>query len=461
MTIAFRSNYGIYAMNDDGTNIRRLLDDSSDTPLSLSPDGSEMIFTSNRNGNSDVYRMSAIDGSNLRNITTTSSDEIYAIWEGNHILYVNSSGLFVMNSDGTNLSTLGVPTANMVNNAVSRDGNHFAYVSQQGGQWGLDIANNDGTNSLRRISTLEVGSASGGPVDLDGDNFSGVCWSPDASKLIFSSGIGNATELFVINADGTGKTQLTHNESADFWCQWSPDGTKVAFQIKNVGGNFDVGVMNTDGSGYRNLTNTSSINEFDPVWSPDSTSIAFISNNSMQNVKVDGSGLSQLIDGSFSLPNDRVEWEGIQQYVDPLLGGSVFVTDSKNATINLGMQHYINYIGLAGGTGSDELIGNSLDNQIWGGTGNSSDCLRGGSGSDIYWFGKNDGHDTIAADAYNSLDSVNFYDSMSTDIVFRQSGTDLIVSLGGTGSLNIQGWYDPANAANRVMHATFANGERI
>lgn len=65
--------------------------------------------------------------------------------QGNHILYVNSSGLFVMNSDGTNLSTLGVPTANMVNNAVSRDGNHFAYVSQQGGQWGLDIANNDGT----------------------------------------------------------------------------------------------------------------------------------------------------------------------------------------------------------------------------------------------------------------------------------------------------------------------------
>lgn len=163
---------------------------------------------------------------------------------------------------------------------------------------------------------------------------------------------------------------------------------KLLFQIKNVGGSFDVGVMNTDGSGYRNLTNTSSINEFDPVWSPDSTSIAFISNNSMQNVKVDGSGLSQLIDGSFSLPNDRVEWEGIQQYVDPLLGGSVFVTDSKNATINLGMQHYINYIGLAGGTGSDELIGNSLDNQIWGGTGNSSDCLRGGSGSDIYWFGK-------------------------------------------------------------------------
>jgi Tol biopolymer transport system component len=110
-------------------------------------------------------------------------------------------------------------------------------------------------------------------------------WSPDGRKLAFAmqlrgsagvcdrAGACNA-ELFVINADGSGLRRLTRNAVPDGNAAWSPDGRKVAFLSRRDGTGADVFVINADGSDQRNLTRKPG-NEVAPAWSPDGRAIVF------------------------------------------------------------------------------------------------------------------------------------------------------------------------------------------
>ena len=60
-------------------------------------------------------------------------------------------------------------------------------------------------------------------------------------------------EIYVINADGSGKRRLTRNAGCDFGPAWSPDGRKIAFS-RGANLHQQVYVMNADGSGQRRLT---------------------------------------------------------------------------------------------------------------------------------------------------------------------------------------------------------------
>ena len=80
-----------------------------------------------------------------------------------------------------------------------------------------------------------------------------------------------------MNADGTHVRQLTHNSSIDAFPTWSPDASQIAFE-SNRDGNFDIYVMNADGSDQMNLTNDLPGQKEDPHWSPDGSRIAFTAN---------------------------------------------------------------------------------------------------------------------------------------------------------------------------------------
>jgi TolB protein len=135
-------------------------------------------------------------------------------------------------------------------------------------------------------------------------------WSPDGTRIAFAGHkwlYGGAkpgaccyaahSEIYVMNADGSGRRKLTHNARQNAEPAWSPDGRKIAFRSTRSG-NRDIYVMNADGSGKRNLTRNAAWDSR-PSWSPDGRKIAFVSNRDGRRLEAhvmnaDGSGQRRL-----------------------------------------------------------------------------------------------------------------------------------------------------------------------
>src|SRR5439155_1178444 len=100
-------------------------------------------------------------------------------------------------------------------------------------------------------------------------------WSPDGTKIAFHSDRDGNFEIYVMNSDGSGVTRLTNNYDSDWQPAWSPDGSRIAF-TKNVYGCDDydcwdftsIYVINADGSGLTQLIGTNTGLDSDPAWRP-------------------------------------------------------------------------------------------------------------------------------------------------------------------------------------------------
>jgi dipeptidyl aminopeptidase/acylaminoacyl peptidase len=95
-------------------------------------------------------------------------------------------------------------------------------------------------------------------------------WSPDGTRIAFPSRRDGNFEIYLINADGTNLQRLTHTPSHEDFPAWSPDGTRILFS--RVEGNDGAYVMKADGSGEKKLLD---FRILEPAWSPDGTQIAF------------------------------------------------------------------------------------------------------------------------------------------------------------------------------------------
>src|SRR6266566_2876467 len=127
-------------------------------------------------------------------------------------------------------------------------------------------------------------------------------WSPNGKQLTFGRISGNGAAVVVINVDGSGEKVLTNN---GFPGAWSPDGRQIAFSR-----NGDVYVMNVDGSGVTQLTHDGTASP--TAWSPNGKQIAFTSyrsgNSDIYVMNVDGSGVIQLTNDPATDFGDRAGW---------------------------------------------------------------------------------------------------------------------------------------------------------
>ena len=95
------------------------------------------------------------------------------------------------------------------------------------------------------------------------------------SRIAFATNRDGNWEIYVMNSDGSNPHNITNNPGTDSHPSWSPDGSKIAFQSERDG-NWEIYVMNSDGSEQVRLTNDRGVDQ-SPTWSPDGTQIAFVS----------------------------------------------------------------------------------------------------------------------------------------------------------------------------------------
>jgi len=187
----------------------------------------DILFMSDRDGNREIYVMSA-DGSIVRRLTNHPAEDTDPTW--------------------------------------SPDRQQIAFASNRDGEFAIYVMTSDGLQA-RRISP-DYGSYAGAPA-----------WSPDGRKIAFVSNMSGTNQIHTISLDGIYEQQLTRGafDYASIDPVWSPNGQQLAFASSQTG-NYQVFVMQANGSQMQQVTSDPEFDSDSPAWSPDGTRIAYARN---------------------------------------------------------------------------------------------------------------------------------------------------------------------------------------
>jgi hypothetical protein len=170
----------------------------------------------------------------------------------------NNNEIFTMDPSGANQTNLTNTQAQESSPAWSPDGTKIAFSSNRTGNFQIYVMNVNGSSPIRLVSASQ------------GDD--NPAWSPDGTKIAFSSNRAFNYDIYVMNANGSNQIRLTNDPAEDREPTWSPDGGKIAFTSRRDGGR-RIYVMDADGSNQTSLT--LGPDDSHPSWSPDGTKIAF------------------------------------------------------------------------------------------------------------------------------------------------------------------------------------------
>ncbi len=266
--IIFSSNrdgdYDIYVMNPDGSEVVQLTNTTGDERKpKWSPDGTKVVFQSDRDGDNEIFMINA-DGSNEVKLTDNSTDDSYASFtpDGSKVLFqANHEGdiyAYTMNFDGSNAQK--VITFPVWCVRMSPDGTTFVHNTR--GTYTHEI------NSIKTDGT-DIKSLSNDPGRHEKEG----SYSPDGTKIAYFTNRPTGAvryRIAVMDADGSNQKNITGtdtSEKREFFPAWSPDGAKIVYSVSPTKtGTFDIEVINADGTEKATINANSSYNDFEPDW---------------------------------------------------------------------------------------------------------------------------------------------------------------------------------------------------
>jgi len=207
--------------------------------------------------------------------------------------------------DATSVSTGPLGAGNYVFKASVASNANYVGATSEDEPFSVSKADSSTTTTIHDAAHNAVTSVALGTTVHDSATVSGIPSLSMNGKIVFQSNRDGNYEIYVMNADGTNQTRLTNNAASDFNPAWSPDGTKIVFD-SDRDGNFEIYVMNADGTSQTRLTNNPNSDKT-PAWSPDGTKIAFIRSlgaisGDVYVMNSDGSGetnLTNFVPGNF------------------------------------------------------------------------------------------------------------------------------------------------------------------
>ena len=229
---------------------------------------SEIAFVTDRDGNSEIYIMD-INGENLRNITKNDSLDFNPSWsqDGQSLYFYSKRDgnpeIYSFKSDGTDLKRLTNHPSSDVLPELSPDGKTIVFMSDRDSlSKNIYLMNKDGSNIK--------------PLTQNKSYEESPNWSPSGKEIVFTRQLRDSSdtshaangEIFIINSNGYNVRRLTNKTGYDSGAKFSPNGKQIAFYGSNENNQWDLYLMDSDGTNLYNLTNDS-IECYSPDWSSD------------------------------------------------------------------------------------------------------------------------------------------------------------------------------------------------
>jgi Tol biopolymer transport system component len=258
----------IYTMNIDGKERKLLSSGDGRTTCSFyTPDGKSIVYASTHLG-----------GKECPAVPDPSAGYVWPVYD--------TYDIFKVNTDGTNLTRLTNTKGYDAEATIAPDG-RIVFTSTRDGDMEIYSMNGDGSD-VKRLTNAP--GPDGGPFfSADGKQIvfrgrhmnKGEEWN--GYSVLLKKGLWRprALDVFVMNRDGSNMRQVTKDLGGSNWAPFfAPDGTKIIFasNMKNPkGGNFDLYLINVDGTGLEQVTFSDTFDGF-PMFSPDGKKLIFASN---------------------------------------------------------------------------------------------------------------------------------------------------------------------------------------
>jgi len=273
-----------------------------------SPDGHHILFTSDRTGDNDIFVMNA-DGSGAVNLSRNPALEMHPKWSPDGaLIYFDSdrSGdheVWVMDADGSDPRQLTHSAGRDLVPLPSPDGEWLLFNSQRSGNWDVwrvRLVADAGTAG-RGIDAATLHNLTNHPAtDITRS------WSAGGTRVLFDSDRdddnpdGGRRQGYSLNPDGSDVRRLTRSNADDRFLRRGPPGTELIAFTSTRSGTRGIWLMSPDGSDVRVLFDGPGAEAF-PTWSPDGSRVAFeIETDGFKDIWVmdaDGSGLRRLAEG--------------------------------------------------------------------------------------------------------------------------------------------------------------------